>query len=86
MQSGLTTGLIIGLCLTAVLAVIGWTVSVSQALRMRVIAKLEKDQAGCMSNIAALNIRTSVLENRYDTLLAAILRIEAMLQTHIGVK
>jgi len=86
MQSGLTTGWIIGLCLTAVLAVIGWTVSISQALRMRVIAKLEKDQAMCMTNIASLNIRTSVLENRFDTLMAAILRIEALLQTHLGMK
>ena len=82
MQSGLTTGWIIGLCLTSAMAVIGWTVSISQALRMRVIAKMENDQCSLAAGVAALNIRTSVLENKYDTIQAALAEIKAML-THM---
>ena len=79
MQGGLTTGWIIGLCLTAVLAVIGWTVSISQALRMKVISKLENDQCAVAASVAALNIRTSVLENKYDTIQATLTEIKVML-------
>ena len=82
MQSGLTTGWIIGLCLTSAMAVIGWTVSISQALRMRVLTKLESDQCSMAAGVAALNIRTSVLENKYDTIQAALAEIKAML-THM---
>jgi hypothetical protein len=82
MQSGLTTGWIIGICLTSVMAVIGWTVTISQALRMRVLVKLENNQCAVAAGVAALNIRTSVLENKYDTIQSALADIKALI-THM---
>jgi hypothetical protein len=86
MESGLTTGWIIGLCLSVIMAVIGWTVSISQALRMRVFQKVEKDLIATTANVAANNIRISVLENKYDIIQSMLHEIKALLMTHLDKK
>ena len=85
MEGGLTIGWIIGLCFTTVMAVIGWTVTVSQALRMRVFQKLEKDQTVLAATVAANSTRIGVLETKYDTINLALAEIKLMLQKHLGV-
>jgi hypothetical protein len=49
---------------------------------MRVLVKLENDQCAVAAGVAALNIRTSVLENKYDTIQAALAEIKALI-THM---
>ena len=85
MNSGLTPAWIIGLCVTAALAVIGWTVSVTQALRMRVFQTMERDQAALVASVSAALARIGVLETKYDSITAALLEIKIMLQKHLGV-
>lgn len=86
MGNGLTTGWIIGLCLSVVMAVIGWTVTISQALRMRLFQKIEKDLISTTANVQANNIRISVLENKYDSIQTMLHEIKALIMTHLDKK
>ena len=85
MGNGLTLGWVVGICLTAVLAVIGWTVSISQALRMRVFQKIEKDQTTLAAAVSANCLRIGVLEAKYDAINQSLTDIKIMIQKHLGV-
>ena len=64
---------IVVLCVTAVLAIVGWTTTVTLAARMRAMELLN-------ANVLSLNIRTSVLENKYDTIQIDLVEIKMILQ------
>jgi hypothetical protein len=74
---------IIALCVTAVVAVIGWTVTATLSMRMKAFETIKEDLIRMEANGQATATRVSVLENKYDTVLAAILRIEALLMKHL---
>jgi uncharacterized protein YqgV (UPF0045/DUF77 family) len=74
---------IIGMCIAVALAVMGWTVTGTLAMRMRVIEDLKDAQVSTQVNVSANNIRISVLENKYDTIQLSLSRIEAMLVEHL---
>jgi hypothetical protein len=75
---------IVALCLTAVLAIVGWTVTGSLTIKLRTIDDLRNQQLSTQSNVSANNVRISVLENKYDTIQASLAEIKALLQTHIA--
>jgi hypothetical protein len=75
---------IVALCLTAVLAIVGWTVTGSLTIKLRTIDDLRNQQLSTQSNVSANNVRISVLENKYDTIQAALAEIKALLQAHIA--
>lgn len=64
---------IIILCLTAVLAIVGWTTTANLSSRMGI---MEDIKAQCTAN----NVRIAVLENRYDTIQATLVEIKMILQ------
>jgi len=74
---------IIALCVTAVVAVIGWTVTATLSMRMRVFDGIQKDLIRMEAQIQSVCTRTSVLENKYDTVLATLQEIKGMLARHI---
>lgn len=74
---------IITLCLTAVVAVIGWTVTATLSMRMKAFERIEKDLLRMEGHSQATMTRVSVLENKYDVVAAALARIEALLQKHL---
>ena len=71
---------IIALCLTASLAIIGWTTTVTLAARMRVLEDIQAQASQLSSTVAANNVRLTVLENKYDTIQAALVEIKVILQ------
>lgn len=83
MANGLSIQWAIGICLTATLAVVGWTITVAQALRMKTFEKIEKEHIATRANVDANNIRLSVLENKYDTINSALIEIKALIMTHM---
>jgi hypothetical protein len=85
---------IIALCVTAVIAVSGWTLTGTLAARSRSDIAVEttrekayedvrRDVTSVSANVSANNIRISVLENKYDTIDAALSEIKALLMTHM---
>jgi hypothetical protein len=74
---------IIALCVTAVVAVIGWTVTATLSQRMKVFETIQRDLIRMEAQTQAVCTRTSVLETKYDTVMAALARIEVMLQRHM---
>ena len=84
MANGLSIQWIIGICLTATLAVVGWTVTIAQALRMKTFEKIEREHILTQANVAANNIRISVLESKFDTINTSLIKIEHMLSAHIS--
>jgi Tfp pilus assembly protein PilO len=73
---------IIIVCLTATLAVVGWTVTATLMTRMKAFETIEKNTAELRSNVMANNVRLSVLENRYDTIMASLADIKALLRDY----
>ena len=71
---------IIALCLTATLAIVGWTTTVNLAARMRALEEIKAISAQLNATVAANNVRISVLENKYDTIQATLLEIKVILQ------
>ena len=74
---------IVGLCLTATLAIVGWTITFTLAARMKAFDEVKIDVTEIEARQDALSIRTAVLENKYDTIQAALAEIKALLQKHI---
>ena len=83
MANGLSIQWIIGLCLATVVAIVGWTVTGSLALRMKSFDEVRMSVIEVQSNLSSNNIRLSVLENKYDTIQASLARIEALLMSHM---
>jgi hypothetical protein len=74
---------IIALCISIALAVMGWTVTGTLAIRMKAFEATESEVAGIKSNVAANNIRISVMENRFDTIQLSLADIKALITTHM---
>jgi len=70
---------IIALCLTATLAIIGWTITGTLATRLKILENIQVSYSVLNANLMANNIRISVLENKYDTIQAALAEIKAIL-------
>lgn len=73
---------IIGLCLAATVAIVGWTVTATLAARMRTFEQMKAETSEVKSIVMAANVRISVLENKYDTIQASLAEIKALLQKH----
>lgn len=71
---------IVALCLTATLAVIGWTTTVTLATRMQALEAIQNQTHELKAVVAANNVRISVLENKYDTIQATLTEIKLILQ------
>ena len=61
------------LCLTAVLAIIGWTTTANLAFQMKT---MEETRSQCAVNV----VRISVLENQYKTIQCDLADIKHLLQ------
>lgn len=77
---------IIGLCVTAVLAVSGWTMAASLTSRMKMLEEMKATESNLQVNVSANNIRLSVLENKYDMICTQLAEIKALLTTRMGTK
>jgi uncharacterized protein YqgV (UPF0045/DUF77 family) len=73
---------IIGMCIAIALAVMGWTVTGTLAMRMRAIEEIKNAQVSTQINVAANNIRISVLENKYDMIQVSLAEIKALLMEY----
>ena len=71
---------ITALCLTAVLAIIGWTTTINLAARMKVLEDIKTQQVLLGADIAANNVRISILETRWSTIQSELLDIRVLLQ------
>ena len=77
---------VLGFAGTAILAVIGWTLTASLASRMRQFAKIEKDMIRLEALMNADSTRISVLESQHNTVMASLSRIEGLLSEHLRVR
>jgi Tfp pilus assembly protein PilO len=75
---------IIAICLTAVLSIVGWTLTGTLANRMKVLEEMRTESAQIKANVSANNIRISVLENKYDLIAQSLTEIKALLTQHIN--
>ena len=71
---------IIALCLTATLAIIGWTMTGTLAARMQAMESIRTDQTNLTATVAANTIRLAVLENKYDMIQSNLLEIKVIVQ------
>jgi len=71
---------ITALCLTAVLAIIGWTTTINLAARMKVLEDIKTQQVLLGADIAANNVRISILETRWITIQSEFENIRLLLQ------
>jgi Tfp pilus assembly protein PilO len=83
MENKSMTKWIVALCLTAVLAVIGWTVTVTLAQRMKIWEEEKQTQTEIKASVIANTIRLSVLENKYDMIATQLAEIKALIQKHM---
>ena len=74
---------IIGLCLAATVAIVGWTVTATLSSRMKTFEEIRTQTAEVKANVMANNVRISVLENKYDTIQASLAEIKVLLQKHM---
>lgn len=71
---------IIALCLTAVIAVVGWTVTATMATRMQTNQDMQEKITTVQTGINNNNIRVSVLENKYDNIMDTLEDIKEMIR------
>ena len=71
---------IIALCLTATLAVIGWTSTATLAIRMKALEEVQNQTHELRVTVVANNVRLSVLESKYDTIQATLIEIKVLIQ------
>jgi hypothetical protein len=83
MANGSTTKWIIGLCLATSVAIVGWTVTGTLAVRMKSFDEVKTEVVTVRSNVSANNIRISVLENKYDTINDSLAEIKALIMAHM---
>jgi len=74
---------IILLCITAVIAVVGWTTTANLAARMRTLDEIKQTSAQVVATQQANNVRISVLENKYDTIQATLVEIKVLIQKYM---
>ena len=75
-----TTRWIVALCLTATLAVVGWTSTATMAIRMKALEEVQAQTQELRVTVVANNVRLAVLENKYDTIQATLVEIKVMVQ------
>lgn len=75
---------IIGLCVAATLAVMGWTMTATLAARIRAFEGMKETGVSLQAQQSATQTRVAVLENKYDTIQAALAEIKALLLGHMG--
>lgn len=71
---------IISLCLTAVVAVVGWTITGTQAAKIRTAEQMQTDIRIVESSQQTQEIRLSVLENEYDNIMKTLDEIKDLLK------
>ena len=71
---------ITALCLTAVLAVIGWTTTINLAARMKVLEDIKSQQVALSVSVTKCDVRISILETRWSTIQSELLDIRVLLQ------
>ena len=71
---------IVALCLTATLAIIGWTTTANLTARLRTLEEIKETAAQISATQQANTVRISVLENKYDTIQADLAEIKVLLQ------
>ena len=71
---------IVALCLTATLAIVGWSVTGTLATRMKTFEAIQNDYASLHAVVTANNVRLSVLENKYDNIQVSLTEIKLILQ------
>jgi len=71
---------VIALCLTATLAIVGWTTTVTLAARMHALEEIKMVTAQLQTYAVANDKRISVLETKYDTIQATLLEIKVIVQ------
>ncbi len=77
---------IIALCVSVVIAVVGWTLAASLASRMRLFTKIERDMVRLEALVGASSTRISVLESQHSTVMASLSRIEGLLTEHLRMR
>lgn len=75
---------IVGLCVAAVLAIAGWTVTFTQVAKARAYETIITDAVNLKNMVTQDTIRIAVLESKYDSIETTLERIEGLLQAHIG--
>lgn len=83
MEKNNTIKWIVALCITATLAIVGWTVTAGLAARTNILVDMQETTAALQENTMSNNVRLSVLENKYDTIQAALSEIKVLLQKHM---
>lgn len=68
------------LCLTAVLAIVGWTTTINLAARMKVLEDIKCQQVQLSETIGKNNVRISILETRWITIQSDLTDIRLILQ------
>ena len=71
---------IIALCLTATLAVIGWTSTATLAIRMKALEEVQNQAHELRVTVVANNVRLAVLENKYDMIQSTLVEIKVLIQ------
>ena len=71
---------IVALCVTAAIAIIGWTTTANLTARMRTIEEIKNTSNQIVATQQANNVRLSVLENKYDNIQATLLEIKVLVQ------
>lgn len=75
---------IVGLCVASTIAIVGWTVTGTLTVRLKSLDEVKANVAIVSSNVAANNIRISVLENKYEAIQASLADIKALLTQHMA--
>ena len=71
---------IVALCLTATLAIVGWTVSGTLMTRMKTFESIQQDHDVLSSVVMGNNVRISILENKYERIQMDLSEIKLILQ------
>ncbi len=79
-----TTRWIIALCITAVLAIAGWTVTFTQSLKARTYEAVVQEAVTLKGIVTAHTTQIAVLDTKYATFQESLNRIEELLVRHMG--
>ena len=71
---------IVALCLTAVLAVIGWTTTANLAARMTMLEEIKTQQSLLNTAVTKCDVRISVLETRWVAIQSDLTDIRLIVQ------
>jgi len=75
-----TSRWIIALCITVVIAVIGWTTTVNLSMRVRALERISEELSSLQHVVAVNSGRISVLESEYNMIQTRLTEIKALLE------